>query len=59
MQPRHRAVRDAFLAYVEEPEPVMFAHDRSWRGRRSKLQRETLSWALSICAIPIELPIPN
>lgn len=28
-----RAMRDAFLAYVHEPEPVMLAHDRSWKDR--------------------------
>jgi hypothetical protein len=54
----HRAMRDAFLAYVHEPEPVMLAHDRSWKDRHRKLKKETLDWALSICAITIELPLP-
>ena len=49
MEEEHREVRDAFLAYVEEDEPVMLAHDECWQHEWRRLHRKNLEWALERC----------
>jgi len=51
MDDRDREVRDAFLAYVEESEPVMLAHSERWTREWRALSKENLHWALERCVV--------
>lgn len=49
MDDRDKAVRDAFLALVHEPEPLMLAHDDEWDALWRERARLNLDWALARC----------
>lgn len=56
MNDRDHAIRDAFLAFVREDEPLMLAHSENWGSEWRALQQQTLDWALERCTVPCDLP---
>lgn len=47
----HRAIRDAFRAFVDEDDPVMLAHGEDWAQQWRALHRQNLDWALERCTV--------
>lgn len=51
MEEEHRAIRDAFRAFVDEDDPVMLAHEEDWGQQWRALHRQNLDWALERCTV--------